>query len=159
MEKTYEITALESPIKLIGKSIRTTNAEGKCIAEISNYWMEFYKAEEHLKIPNKTDENYCFGVYSNYESGAEGYYDFTIAYQVDSFDNIPDGFTAITIEPGNFAKFKEEAAMDIQTKCSTLWNTIWNSDINRAFQIDYEYYEVATTCGENPQMEYFISVM
>ncbi len=158
MEKTYEITALSSPIKLIGKTIRTTNAEGKCIAELSKFWCEFYKNNESLNIPNKTDENYCYGVYSNYESGTEGYYDYTIAYQVDSLENIPDGFTALTIEPGNFAKFKEEGVMNLSGKCTSLWNQIWNSDIDRTFQIDYEIYEVASSCGENPQMEYFISV-
>lgn len=158
MEKTYEITALESPIKLIGKTIRTTNAEGKCITDLSKFWCDFYKNNESINIPNKTDETYCFGVYSNYESDAKGYFDYTIAYQVDSFDNIPDGFTAITVEPGNFAKFKEESVMDLAGKCNSLWNKIWNSDIDRAYQIDYEVYEEATSCGENPQMEYFISV-
>ena len=158
MEKTYEITALNSPIKLIGKTIRTTNAEGKCITDMSKFWCEFYKNNESLNIPNKTDENYCYGVYSNYESGTEGYYDYTIAYQVDSLETIPDGFTALTIEPGNFAKFKEESVMNLSSKCNSLWNKIWNSDIDRTFQIDYEIYEVASSCGDNPQMEYFISV-
>ncbi|MDF1757076.1 MAG: effector binding domain-containing protein [Legionellaceae bacterium] len=118
-----------------GFNVRTKNCdefndkEGK----IPSCWEKFYTSKLMANVS-------VFGVYSDYESDANGFYTYTVGVESK---NTQTQFDSVTIQTGNYLVFEGSGAMPI-TVIET-WQKIWdffeeNTEHCRNFISDFEVY-------------------
>ncbi|KTD76562.1 GyrI-like domain-containing protein [Legionella waltersii] len=119
-----------------GLTVRTKNSDefNPEIAKLPTLWQRFYASN---LIPNTT----IFGVYSGYETDANGPYDVT-AGTINS--NQGAELSAVKINSGNYLVFQGKGAMP-QTVIET-WKRVWDyftadSPYQRCFMTDFEEYK------------------
>ena len=129
-----------------GLSIKTQNSNefNEKTAKLPGLWQQFYVSE--------LAGNACvFGVYSDYESDANGFY--TVTVGIKSNTELTT-LTAVTIQTGNYLVFQGKGQMPF-TVIET-WKRIWDyfnteNKVQRNFISDFEAYsgpnEVAIYIG------------
>lgn len=152
----YIQTKLEKEIKLIGLTIRTSNE--KCVADMSAFWQKFYADNVPARIPNQINPALVYGVYNNYESDYTGEYDYTIACEVSSFERVAEEMTTITLPAGNYSLFEINEKKTMHDKIGEIWNNVWNSDINRKYQIDFETYMIPPVMTDDSEVKISIYI-
>lgn len=149
----YELINLKAK-KVAGLTIRTTNEDMKCIKDMEVLWGRFYGEN----IPQKLNEiagAVSYGVYNNYESDITKPYDYTAAMDVLS-DNQDEGVSVIDIPAGKYALFSAKG--DMVKIVGELWQTIWEADLQRTFECDFESYTVGEAGLSETLVEIYISV-
>lgn len=132
--------------RVIGPSTRTKNCDEFNIktAKIPNLWQQFASA-------NLTSQATIFGVYSDYESDANGLYTLTVGI---ASDDAQVQFNSIIIQTGNYLVF--EAIGPMPSTVIATWKHIWDyfakeNEYQRNFISDFEAYngsdEVAIYIG------------
>ena len=118
-----------------GLSVRTQNSDefNEKTAKLPSLWQQFYTSEL------ATNAN-IFGVYSDYESDANGLYTTTVGV---SGDTERTKFATVTIPAGNYLVF--EGAGPMPSTLVKTWKQIWNyfeaeSNYQRSFISDFEAY-------------------
>lgn len=118
-----------------GFSVRTQNKDEfhESTAKLPSLWQQFYTSEL------ATNAN-IFGVYSNYDSDANGFY--TVTAGVKS-SHAPTGLSAVTIQAGNYLVFQGTGPMPATVV--EIWKQIWeffekNTEYRRNFISDFEAY-------------------
>lgn len=119
-----------------GLTVRTKNSDefNPETAKLPNLWQQFYASNP---IANTT----IFGVYSGYESDANGSYDVTAG---TLNNNHGTELNAVKINSGNYLVFQGKGAMP-QTVIET-WKRVWDyftvdSPYQRCFMTDFEEYK------------------
>jgi predicted transcriptional regulator YdeE len=119
-----------------GLTVRTQNSDefNPDTAKLPNLWQQLYAS-------NPTPNTTIFGVYSGYESDANGLYNVTVG---NSNDNQSDELSAVKINSGNYLIFQCQGSMP-QTVIET-WNRVWayfsvESPYQRCFMTDFEEYK------------------
>jgi len=131
-----------------GLTVRTQNSDefNQETAKLPNLWQQFYAS-------NPTPNTTIFGVYSGYESDANGLYNVTVG---NTNDNQSDELSAVKINSGNYLIFQGKGPMP-QTVIEA-WKRVWayfsvESPYQRCFMTDFEEYknsdEVAIYIGVN----------
>jgi len=129
-----------------GLTVRTQNSDefNQETATLPNLWQQFYAS-------NPTPNTTIFGVYSDYESDANGLYNVTVG---TANDNQRAELSAVKINSGNYLIFQGKGAMPL-TVIET-WKHVWRyfaekSAHQRCFMTDFEAYsnsdEVAIYIG------------
>ena len=126
--------------RVSGLTVRTTNREESdpATARLGALWGRFFGEETYASTPNRTADTRIFGVYSAYESDANGAFDVTAGVVVT------DGDGSIPIEAGNYLVFNGQGEMP-QMVIST-WQRIWqyfeaHPNVARSYRSDFEAYE------------------
>ncbi|MBN8753441.1 MULTISPECIES: GyrI-like domain-containing protein [Variovorax] len=126
--------------RVSGLTVRTTNREESdpATARLGALWGRFFGEETYASTPNRTADTRIFGVYSAYESDANGAFDVTAGVVVT------DGEGSIPIEAGNYLVFNGQGEMP-QMVIST-WQRIWqyfeaHPNVARSYRSDFEAYE------------------
>ena len=119
-----------------GLTVRTQNSDefNQETAKLPNLWQQFYASNP---IPNTP----IFGVYSGYESDANGFYNATVG---NNNDNQRDELSTVKINSGNYLVFQGKGQMP-QTVIET-WKRVWDyfaveNSYQRCFMTDFEEYE------------------
>lgn len=142
--------------ELIGISVLTSNDPGKAEVDIPALWERFFAEDIINKIPNRTDSSiYC--VYTDYESDHTQPYRVLLACAVSTIDEIPDGMLAHRINKGRFHKFTAKGDMK-DNIIYNKWLNIWESDLDRTFQSDYELYDERSQDRSNAEVDIFIGI-
>ena len=155
-----EITEIKlGPIKAAGISVRTNNADESdpSKAKIMALYNKFFGENIEEQIPDKTNEDYFMGIYTDYESDVNGEYTLLIAKEVSGFENVPDKFQTKEITESKYLKFTNEGEMPgvvVET-----WKYIWdyfsqNDKYTRAYTTDFEKYNKTV----HNKVEIFISI-
>lgn len=128
------ITKVES-FTVSGFHVRTQNKDefNEKTAKLPSLWQQFYTSDlaTNAKI---------YGVYSNYDSDASGYY--TVTVGVESF-HVPSELNAVSIQAGNYLIFQGTGPMpDMVVET---WKRVWeffekNTEYQRNFISDFEAY-------------------
>jgi predicted transcriptional regulator YdeE len=118
-----------------GFSVRTQNRDefNEKTAKLPNLWQQFYTSEL------ATNAN-IFGVYSNYDSDANGPYTVTVGVKSN---HAQTQLSSVTIQAGNYLIFQGTGPMPavvVET-----WKRVWeffetNTDYRRNFISDFEAY-------------------
>ena len=142
--------------QVVGISARISNEGDSAVKDIEALWGRFWGEEIQLQIPYKLNDD-IYAVYSDYETDHTGPYTLTIGLSVSSLDNIPDGFTAITLEEDAYEKFTSRGKMpDAVLKT---WFEIWaDKDLKRAFRKDFTVHGEKYFNGDQAEVETFISI-
>ncbi|WP_310554812.1 GyrI-like domain-containing protein [Flavobacterium sp.] len=141
---------------VIGISTRTTNENGQSAKDIEKLWGKFWGEEIQKQIPNKVNDD-IYAVYTDYETDFNGAYTTIVGLQVNSLENIPEGFVGITIEKAEYQKFVSKGKMP--EAVFNTWMEIWqNKTLNRSYKFDFTIHGKKYYDGENAEVETFISV-
>lgn len=134
LSKSPIVKCIESFI-VTGFSVRTQNKDefNEKTSKLSNLWQQFSTSEL------ATNAN-IFGVYSNYDSDANGFYTVTAGVKGD---HAKTELRAATVQAGHYLVFEATGSMPsivVQT-----WKRVWeffetNTEYNRNFISDFEKY-------------------
>lgn len=118
-----------------GFTVKTQNSEefNEETAKLPKLWQQFYSS-------NLATNTTIFGVYSDYESDANGHYTVTVGI---ANDNQRTESSAVKIHPGNYLIFQGKGSMPL-TVIET-WKRVWDyftagSPYQRCFMTDFEAY-------------------
>lgn len=144
------------PFYVIGISIRTTNENGKSAQDIPALWQQFLSENIGDKIPNKVSHDiYC--LYTDYEKDHTRPYTTLLGYQVSNLDHIPAGLVGKSVNEANYAKYIAKGNLH-QDLVLNAWTEIWNSDLPRAFDTDFEVYGTKAQNPEDAEVDIFIGL-
>lgn len=135
----YEIKAgierIES-FDVIGISIVTNNETGA--DDINGLWERFFKESVGSKVQDKVDDN-IYAVYSDYEGDHTKPYRLTIGHKVKNGSLTQNKeFYTVRIETSDYAALSATGPQP-QSLIET-WTAVWESDMDRSFRTDYEFY-------------------
>ncbi|MEE1943820.1 effector binding domain-containing protein [Pedobacter sp. KR3-3] len=144
------------PFYVIGISIRTTNENGQSAQDIPALWHRFLSENIAGQITNKVSQDiYC--LYTDYEKDHTRPYTTLLGYQVSNLDYIPAGLVGKNIDEANYAKYVAKGNLHEGTVFNA-WTEIWNSDLPRAFQTDFEIYGEKAQNPQDAEVDIFIGL-
>lgn len=130
------------PFTLSGISIRTSNSEQSQAFKknIGDLWRDFFGQDLANKIPNKLPDSPIYGVYSAYESDANGPFTATVAVSVNA---AAAAFDTIEVGGGRYLVFEARGA--IPQSVIEAWGRIWpffamSKEWKRRYDVDFEVY-------------------
>ncbi|MEJ8811350.1 GyrI-like domain-containing protein [Variovorax ureilyticus] len=122
-----------------GLTARTTNRDesNPGAARIGTLWNRFFDERIYEKTPHRIADMHLYGVYSAYETDANGAFDITTGVAV------ADGPEAVRIEGGDYLVFSGQGAMPQMVLA--VWEAIWqyfddHPEIRRRYRSDFEAY-------------------
>lgn len=128
-----------SYMKMIGITVRTSNASGASATDIPTLWNRFMSEEVLLKIPNRiNDRIYC--IYTDYESDHTKPYTTLLGCQVTELDLIPEGMTGIEIPMGTYEQITVTGNL-LEGIVYKAWVDIWQQPLYRTYKADFEVYD------------------
>ena len=134
---------------------KTTNANGQAAIDCGNLWQQFEKGDYAAKIPGKLSDE-VFAVYYDYEGDYTQPYSYFIGCKVNDDAPVPAELDSITIPAGKYEKIIAKGTMP---DCvAEAWKKIWQSDLNRTYQADFEVYDERSKDWSNATVEIFVGV-
>ena len=117
--------------------------------KIAALWENYFEKDIYKKTFDKSNSDFMYGVYSDYESDASGNYKVTVGVEVTKPKN------AIVIENKKYLVFTKQGELPMVVV--ELWEEIWdyfekNSDYERSFEVDFEKYV------KEDEIEIFVSI-
>lgn len=148
-------TKLEA-FTVIGISTRTTNENNQSAADIGMLWNKFMSEGILQKIPNKRDDA-IYSIYTEYESDYTKPYTTILGCRVKNTNTIPEGMVAINIKASNYTEFTAKGNLQ-EGLVYKKWLEIWNMDLDRAYQADFEIYDAKAQNPEEAEVCIYIGV-
>lgn len=147
----YEVKVLDEKL-VVGKSIITTNENGKCMKDIGSMWQKFIGEGIYESISNKVGK--VIGLYTDYEGDASKPYRFMCCSEVSEIG--ADNLENRKITPGKYAKFTIKGHM--VTAVGKAWSDIYNLDLDRKYDCDFEVYHNDSEDINNQTIDIYISL-
>ena len=133
-----------------GVTARTTNRDENDpqIARIGTLWNRFFDERVYERFPHRRPDMHLYGVYSAYETDAQGAFDVTAGVAVK------EAPAAVRIEGGDYLVFRGQGEMPQMVLA--VWEAIWqyfeaHPEVRRSYRSDFEAYsgpeEVAIHIG------------
>jgi predicted transcriptional regulator YdeE len=127
---------LES-FSIAGISVRTTNLAGQSQVDIGNLWANFFAGNITAMIPAKlSDDLIC--AYTEYESDMNGWYTVILGFKVAESYNVTNEISVVNVPSSTYQVYISADAKP-ETVVQT-WMLIWQSEIPRAYQTDFDLY-------------------
>ncbi|WP_300598964.1 GyrI-like domain-containing protein [Niabella sp.] len=142
--------------KVIGISVRTTNANNQAAIDIPALWERFMTTGIAQQIPNKAGDA-VYSIYTAYEKDHTQPYTTVLGCRVTCFDQIPAGMEAVEIAAGNYARFTATGNMG-EGFVFNEWLKIWNTPLSRKYTTDFEVYGVEAQDPEHAEVPIFIAL-
>ncbi|MCG8511715.1 MAG: GyrI-like domain-containing protein [Rhodospirillales bacterium] len=156
---------VEKPaFRLIGIETRTSNAAemNPATGKIPGLWEKFSFESLPGHITHQTEPGIVYGLYSDFEDGADGAYTLTAGCAVSADAEPPGNLIAREVPAATYAVFTSERGPmpDIVIKA---WAEIWamNSEAmggERAFSGDFEIYDDRAASTKDAQIDIWISI-
>lgn len=132
----YEIVTLKEKIA-VGVSARTGNASPDMGKVIGGLWERFYGGGVYGSIPCKADEK-ALGIYTEYAGDEKE--DYTVMAACETTQEPKEGgYAVLRIPAGRYARFVIHG--DMVQAVAAAWQEIWQMDLPRSFQCDFEEYQ------------------
>ncbi|GAB2663177.1 GyrI-like domain-containing protein [Flavihumibacter cheonanensis] len=145
-----------SSMKVIGITVRTSNAAGASGTDIPELWNRFLSEAILLKIPNRINDTiYC--VYTYYEGDHTKPYTTLLGCQVTELDTIPHGMTGIEIPKGIYEQVSVTGNL-MNGIVFEAWMDIWQRPLNRTYIADFEVYDEKAADMTNAEVNIFVGV-
>ncbi len=146
-----------SDIHLTGLALpeKTTNTNNQSNIDCGNLWQKFEKNEYFKKIPGKRT-NEILAVYHDYEGDYTQPFSYFIGCKVNKDTVVPTGMDSLTIPAGTYHKVTAKGEMP---DCiANTWETIWNSNLDRAYNTDFEIYDERSQNWNDAEVDIYISL-
>ncbi|MEY8428658.1 GyrI-like domain-containing protein [Lachnospiraceae bacterium 46-15] len=147
----YEIVTLEERIA-VGVSARTNNASPDMGAVIGGLWNCFYNEGVYASIPRKANEK-ALGIYTDYAGDEKADYTAMAACET-SVEPQGEDYAVCRIPAGKYAKFVVHG--DMVQAVAAAWQEIWQMNLPRAFQCDFEEYQ--DDCMDNAEIHIYVGL-
>lgn len=132
----YEIVTLNEKTAA-GISARTNNLAPDVQAVIGGLWTRFFNDGIYASIPCKANEK-ALGIYTDYAGDEKS--DYTAMAACETTAEPAGGtFAVCKIPAGRYAKFVVSG--DMTQAVAAAWQEIWQMDLPRSFQCDFEEYQ------------------
>jgi predicted transcriptional regulator YdeE len=144
-------------ISLIGLSLKTktVNANGQSAIDCGNLWQEFEQNNCAASISNKLSDE-IYGVYYQYEGDHTKPFSYFVGCKVKEGTEAPRGLKKLSIPGGTYYKVIAKGKMP---DCiANAWKEIWDSNINRSYQVDFEVYDERTRDWNNAEVDIYLSI-
>lgn len=156
----YKIVALPAMV-VVGSELRTTWMNKECYSAIPEFWQKQITDNRIQAIPDTDLSGVVLGVYTDYSSDFSlnsGYYSLIIGCQVTGIDNVPSDMVALHIPASKYAVFTAKGPFD--PSVGKVWlEEIWkNTDLDRTFTYDFEWYDSQSTNDENSIVKIYIAI-
>ncbi|MEI7493617.1 MAG: GyrI-like domain-containing protein [Alphaproteobacteria bacterium] len=159
-----KITITLPEIKLVGITTRTNLASemNLATAKIAATVQKYFHGGLSEKIKNRKNSNVTYCVYTDYESDFTGSYTYFIGEEIDSFDDLPEGFETLVIPIQNYAKFTTDSG-PMPAVCIGAWQKIWTMTPaefgnERAYIADFEVYDERALDHQNVVLDIYIGL-
>lgn len=133
----YEIVTLKEKIA-VGVSARTNNTSPDMGAVIGGLWDSFFNKGIYASIPDKADAK-ALGIYTEYAGDEKADYTVMVACETTKEPSAVEGCSVLRIPAGRYAKFVIHG--DMVQAVGAAWQEIWQMDLPRTFQCDFEEYQ------------------
>ena len=120
---------------VVGLSAVTSGNENAS-EEINALWEDFFKRSIGQDVPNRVD-NVIYAVYSDYEGDHTQPYRLTLGYKVTE-GAVADHLHKIDVKTADYAMMG--AAGEQPKALIETWTAVWQSDLDRRFETDFEVY-------------------
>jgi len=151
-------------IKLIGITDRTclSNELNPETCKIPACVMKYFQGMLFDKIPDRLSPGKTFCIYTDYESDYNGMYTYFIGEEVTSLENVPEGFSALTIPAQKYSKFTTDAG-PMPAVVQNAWQEIWKVMDGeqkglREYRADFEVYDERATDPSKTVLDIYIGV-
>lgn len=149
-----QTTQIES-FTVVGMSFRMKN-DADASTKFSAAWQSFMTSGLKAQIPNKVDD-VIYALYTNYESDHLGPYDMILGYKVQGNADLPLGSVAHTVPSNSYSIFTAQGDMT-QGALYEAWLKVWQSDVPRLYQTDFELHDERTMNPKNGIVDIYVSV-
>lgn len=137
----------------IGLELRTNNEE--CSVAMPAHKDKFFSENTIEKIPNKVNGN-IYALYTDYEGDYSKPYSWILGCEVSSLENIPTGLVGKVIPESKYAVFTTVGKFP--EGLIAAWQSIWQSNLTRAYTSDFEVYPSDFNPESNPEVKVFIAL-
>lgn len=147
----------KTAFKLIGLKLdhKTTNEGGQSGVECGNLWQKFETGNFAASILEKLNDE-IYAVYYEYEDDYTKPFSYFIGCKVKIDSEVPIGMNSLSLPTENYAKVIAKGKMP---DCvSDSWKDIWASNIDRAYNYDFEVYNEQSKDWSNAEVEIFVSL-
>ena len=141
---------------VVGIAVKTTNENGQSATDIGALWQKFMEQGILEKIPNKINDA-IYSVYTDYEGDFTKPYTTVLGCKVSDASVIPEGMTAVNIKTTDYSKYTAKGNLSEGVVYNT-WTEIWNKDLNRNYQADFEIYGEKAQDITNAEVEIFVGL-
>ncbi len=135
----YEVKAgLETipAFSVVGLSAVISGNE-KASEEINELWQSFFGKSIGQDVSNRVDD-VIYAVYSDYEGDHTKPYRLTIGYKIKGDPQMKGHLHHVEIKEAEYAMMS--AAGEQPKALIDTWTAVWQSDLNRKFETDFEVY-------------------
>lgn len=135
----YEVKAgLEklATFDVVGVSARIIDRD-TASDKINELWEQFFSQAIARDVPNRVDE-VIYAVYSDYEGDYTQPYRLTIGYKVEGSLTYKNNLHHVRVQNADYAMMS--AAGEQPKALLETWEAIWQSDLDRLYQTDFEVY-------------------
>lgn len=150
-------TTTVQEFNLIGLSLKTktSNENGQSANDCGSLWQRFENENYFEKIPGKLT-NEIYAVYHDYESDHTKPFSYFIGCKVKIDTKAPHGLDRLVVPKGVYEKIEAKGKMPDCVAES--WKKIWNSNLPRAYNTDFEIYDQISKDWNNAEVAIFISI-
>ena len=147
----YEIIELQEK-RVEGIGIKTSNENGKSVQDIGKLWQKFFAEGEYDKIEHKANQK-TIGLYTDYEGDYTKPYYFMVGCEVEKESQ---NRMMKIIPKGKYAKFVIKG--DVQKSVGEAWGKIWQMDLKRKYDCDFEEYQNNSQDMQNQEIHIYIGL-
>lgn len=157
---SYEIVSLPAMI-VVGNQLNTTWMNKECYSAIPEFWQQQLAGNKLQAIADKAYPDAILGLYTNYSedfSLSSGYYSLIIGCVVSTDENVSSDMVVAHIPAAQYAVFTAKGPFD--QSVGKVWiEEIWkNTDLDRTFTYDFEWYNSQSTNDENSIVKIYIAI-
>ena len=150
----YEIVELEKKV-VVGIRVKTTNQNGKAIQDIGSTWQKLFTQGIYEKIQHKVNGK-TIGLYTDYEGDYTKPYTFLAGAEVSKELENKEDIVSKVIPKGKYAKFIITG--DVQNSVGQAWQEIWNMDLKRKYNCDFEEYQNNVSDMQKQEIHIYIGL-
>lgn len=136
-------------------SLKTSHENAHFQNNVPQLWDRFYQENLAEKIPNKVNED-LLAFYTDYEGDYSKPFTYLLGCEVSHLDNIPEEMKGLEIKASSYVVFTAKAGFPLSMM--NIWQTIWDSNLKRAYTTDFEVYKPMFKLQGNPEIKIFIAL-
>ena len=125
-------------LRLLGWETRASNDDPRPIGAL---WQRLHAEDLASQLQGRQGRT-VYAVYSDYEGDHTRPYTFFLGYPVGEDAPVPEGCVARDVPAGPYARI--DAVGEQPGALIEAWMGIWDSDLERTFQLDYEVHDPQT---------------
>ncbi len=153
----HKKNTMQNKQHFIGLKIRTSNQGKQAAKDIPALWDQFLSKNLIEKIPNRVDPNITC-VYAEYDGDHNLPYSVLLGCKVSDLYEIPAGMEGMSFESGKYETFWAKGDLN-KGIVYDAWLKIWDQDIQRTYEADFEIYGPNAVDPTNAEVEIKIGVV